>query len=259
MRPGIIDFHVHPWLDAVNNFCHYKDLCPMTLDDGRRRLEQSGITVACGDVIGKAAGWDDLARLNDIALRVREIWGDFYVPGFHIHPDYVEQSVAEIRRMAAEGVRLVGELVPYLYGWDMDHPGLFPILEAAAEENMIVSFHSTDTTDEMIEPLLDRFPRMPFVAAHPVDRQKLQRHMGRMARHENYYLDLAGTGVNRLGMLPWTVRQVGHDRILFATDFPVCPPEIYAAAVTQDPMLTEEEKQAILWDNAAGLLKEVLI
>ena len=258
MRPGILDFHMHPWLDAVNNYCFFKDLCPMSPTDGRRRLEQVGITRACGSVIGNATGWDDLVRLNDAALQVRENWGDFYIPGFHIHPDYVAQSVAEIRHMAAEGVCLMGELVPYIHGWDMGHPGLVPILEEAAEQNMIVSFHGTDVTDEMIEPLLDRFPQMPFVAAHPVDKEKMRLHIGRMQRHENYWLDLSGAGIGRMSLLPWTIRQAGCRRILFGTDFPACPPEIYVAAVTQDPMLTEEETQAILWDNAAGLLKQVL-
>lgn len=254
MKPGIIDFHIHPWLEDVNNYCFFKDLCPMSPADGRRRLEQAGITVACGSVIGNVACWDDIVRLNNVALQVRENWEDFYIPGFHIHPDYVEQSVAEIRRMAAEGVRLVGELVPYIHGWDMGHPGLIPILEAAAEHNMIISFHSTDVTDEMIEPLLERFPQIPFVAAHPVDKEKTQRHIGRMQRHDNYWLDLSGAGVGRMGLLPWTMKQVGYKRILFGTDFPACPPEIYVAAVAQDPMLTEKEKQAVFSGNAKRIL-----
>jgi predicted TIM-barrel fold metal-dependent hydrolase len=258
MSREIIDFHIHPWLDAVNNYCFFKDLCSMTPEEGRRRLELTGITKACGSVIGNVTGWDDIVRLNDTALKVRENWGDFYIPGFHIHPDHVEQSISEIHRMAAEGVRLVGELVPYIHGWDMGHPGLVPILEAAAEHHMILSFHSTDVTDEMIEPLLERFPQMPFVAAHPVDKEKMRLHIGRMQRHENYYLDLSGAGIGRMSLLPWTIKQVGYDRILFGTDFPACPPEIYVAAVTLDPMLTEAETQAILWDNAAGLMKQVL-
>ncbi len=43
---------------------------------------------------------------------------DFYVPGFHIHPGYVEESLKEIDRMHQKGIKLIGELVPYMDGWN---------------------------------------------------------------------------------------------------------------------------------------------
>ena len=56
---------------------------------------------------------------------------------------------------------------------------------------MVFSFHSTGVTDEVLEPLLSRFPNLTFVAAHPGEKRDFLRHLSRMERHENYFLDLS--------------------------------------------------------------------
>lgn len=254
MRTGIVDFHTHPFLHPENNTCFFREGYAMNADAARSRLEDLGITTVCGSVIGPVSGWADIVRLNDRALEVRERWGDFYVPGFHVHPDHVPESIAQVERMAAEGVRLVGELVPYMHGWAMDNSGLIPILEAAQAHGMVVNFHSTGVVDEVIEPILDRFPHMPFVAAHPREKKDVLGHVGLMQRHENYFLDLSGSGLMRMGMLRFAIDLAGKDRFLFGTDFPICPPEMYVAAVELDPLLAEEEKQAVFCDNANRIL-----
>lgn len=254
MRTGIVDFHTHPFLHPENNTCHYRDGYVMDPNSARKRLSGLGISTVCGSVLGPVRGWEDIVCLNDRALELREQWGDFYVPGFHIHPDYTPKSVAEVERMAAQGVKLLGEVVPYMHGWDFTHPGLIPVLEAAQEAGMVFSFHSTNITDEVLEPLLTRFPNLIFVAAHPGERKALLTHLGRMERHKNYVLDLSGAGIGRMGMLRYAVDRAGKERFLFGTDFPICPPEMYVAAVESDPLLTEEEKRAVFRDNAQRIL-----
>ena len=254
MRTGILDFHTHPFLYPENNYCVFKDGYAMDADSFRARAEGLGITTVCGSVIGPVNGWDDIVCLNDRALEIRERWGDFYVPGFHIHPDHVRESVAEIKRMAAAGVKLLGEVVPYMHGWNFSNPGLVPILEAAQEVGMVFSFHSTGIPDEVLEPLLNRFPKLTFVAAHPREKKDVLGHVGLMERHSNYFLDLSGGGLIRMGMLRFAIDRASKDRFLFGTDFPICPPEMYVAAVEQDPLLSEEEKQAVFCGNAQRIL-----
>ena len=108
--------------------------------------------------------------------------------------------------------------------------------------------------DEVLEPILDMFADMPFVAAHPREKKDVLGHVGLMQRHANYYLDLSGGGVGRMGMLRYAMDQAGKERFLFGTDFPICPPEMYVAVVEHDPLLTEEEKQAVFHDNAHRIL-----
>jgi len=254
MRTGIVDFHIHPFLYSENNYCFYKDGYAMDPDSARKRLSGLGISTVCGSVLGPVNSWADIVKLNDRALELRERWGAFYVPGFHIHPDHVQESVTEIERMASLGVKLLGEVVPYMHGWDFSNPGLVPILEAAQEVGMVFSFHSTGIPDEVLEPLLSRFSGMPFVAAHPREKKDVLGHVALMARHENYFLDLSGSGINRMGMLRFAIDRASKERFLFGTDFPLCPPEIYVAAVEHDPLLTEEEKQAVFFGNAQRIL-----
>lgn len=254
MRTDIIDFHVHPFLYPENNYCFYKDGYAMDLDCAHKHLSDLGISMVCGSVLGAVNRWEDIVHLNDQALELQKLWGKFYIPGFHIHPDYAEQSVAQVKRMAQYGVKLVGELVPYMHGWSISHPGLIPILEEIQKNDMVVSFHSTGIPDEVIEPLLDRFSGINFVAAHPGEKQSLLTHLDRMKRHKNYYLDLSGNGIGRMGMLRFGIDRASKERFLFGTDFPLCPAEMYIAAVAHDPLLTDAEKQAIFCDNAQRIL-----
>ena len=254
MRTGIVDFHAHPFLDTENNYCFYKESYAMDAGQVREYLTALGITTVCGSVLGPVTGWKDIVHLNDQALELREQWGDFYIPGFHIHPDYVQESAAQIQRMTAAGVRLIGEVVPYMHGWNFSHTGLIPLLEAAQEANMVFSFHSTGITEEVMEPLLTRFPKLTFVAAHPREKKDVLQHLSHMERHENYFLDLSGGGLGRMGLLRFCMDRVGKERFLFGTDFPLCPPSMYVAAVEQDPLLNEEEKQAVFCGNAQRIL-----
>lgn len=254
MTQGIIDFHTHPFLRPENNFCSYKSACPMDARQVKNQLNQLGITTICGSVVAHAGSWEEIAELNEQALEIKRRYGEFYIPGFHIHPDFVDQSIAEVERMAALGITLVGELVPYMHGWKMNHPGLLPILEAAEHYRMVVNFHSTNVDDETMDPLLKRFPKLTFVAAHPGEKEPFLRHLGRMERFENYFLDLSGGGLGRMGLLRYGIDRVGKERFLFGTDFPICPPAMYIGCVENDPFLTQEEKDAVFYGNAKRIL-----
>lgn len=255
MEHTIIDFHAHPFWHSENNYCHYKEGYPLDPAGERAHLEGLGIGAVCGSILGRAACWEDIVRLNDRALELRDRWGGFYIPGFHIHPDHMAASLEEIRRMAGHGVRLVGELVPYMHRWDLSRAQLDPLLEAIEEEKMVFSYHSLGgVEDTVLEPMLERFPKVSFVAAHPGEKKSVSAHVARMERYGNYFIDLSGNGFARMGMLRWAIDRVGKERFLFGTDFPICPPEVYVAGVAGDPLLTAEEKQAIFHDNAHRLL-----
>ena len=128
------------------------------------------------------------------------MYGDFYIPGFHVHPVYVAESCAEIERMAGLGVRLIGELVPYAHGWsDYSCAGFDDILDCAQEHDMVVSFHSMD--DDQMDSMVKKHPNTTLVAAHPGEYWEFMRHLRRMKLSRNYFLDLSGGGLYRYGML----------------------------------------------------------
>ncbi len=253
----VIDFHTHPFPDPSYNICSHKDNCDMTLETTLADMKKLGVVKICGSPIraGKVGdpGWEGVAEQNRAALAMKEQYGGFYEPGFHVHPAYVRESLGEIERMAARGVKLIGELVPYCHGWkDYSDPAFGEILDAAEQYHMIVSFHSMGE-DEM-DRMVKAHPGVTFVAAHPGEYGAFMRHMERMKLSENYYLDVSGYGIFRHGMLRHAIDLFGKERFLYGSDFPTCNPSMYLGGVLLDYTLTDDEKEAVLSGNAKRLL-----
>ena len=254
----IIDFHTHPFVDGSTNICSHKGHCNMTPETTLRDLKGLGVEKICGSVVKLPFNkdgdiWPQLAEVNNTALKLKELYGDFYIPGFHVHPACVKESINEIERMHGLGVRLIGELVPYLHGWsDYSCKEFGEIIEAAAHYNMIISFHSMN--DDQMDKMVCEHKNAIFVAAHPGEYESYMRHLKRMEMSENYYLDLSGYGLFRHGMLRRGIDEFGAERFLYGSDFPTCNPAMYIGGVALDYTLTDEEKEKIFYTNAKRLL-----
>lgn len=262
MNYEIIDFHMHPFTGPENNICSHKEYCNMSAENTVSYMQGLGISKVCGSVLCRnlpnhapyANDWEALADSNRLALELKKQYGDFYVPGFHVHPGYVKESCEEIEKMNTLGVRLIGELTPYMHGWSDYSCGAFDeILDAATRYKMIVSFHTMD--NDQIDEMVRKHPDTIFVAAHPGEYENVIRHLRRMKMSENYYLDLSGTGLFRHGMLRHGIDECGAERFLFGTDYPTSTPPMFLGGVLLDPLLSEEEKVQILAGNAKRLLR----
>ena len=116
---------------------------------------------------------------------------------------------------------------------------------------MVVSYHSTDEDDA--ERMIERHPKLAFVAAHPGEKGRVDRHLERMKQYENLYLDLSGTGLARLGVLAYGIHAVGAERFLFGTDYPINNPAMYVQGVLYEG-LSDEERVLICYKNAERIL-----
>lgn len=266
----IIDFHTHPFLYPEDNICRYKDHWAMDAGHIVSDLAAAGIGTFCGSVIryredvaaakgvkaGDLSWWDVVHACNQELLELRELLGERWVPGMMVHPDHVSESLAEMETFYAKGIRLVGELVPYSHGWeDYACPGFSKILDAAQDLGMVVSIHSMG--DDAMDAMAAAHPGCKIVFAHPGEREPVRRHMARLKKSENFYLDLAGTGLFRHGVLRALIDEVGAGRILFGTDYPVCNPYMYPGGVAWDPQITQEEKELIFSGNTRRLFAGV--
>ena len=258
MQYEIIDFHTHPFFDSSYNISLHKDYLKLSKEDTLRLLKNLGVTRICGSVLcleklsSVENPWETVKKFNDEGLKLREYYGDFYELGFHVHPDYVRESCEEIERMNGLGVKLIGELVPRRFGYDYGHKGLDDIFALAGEYGMTVSFHSMD--DRQMDEMVAKHPNTTFVAAHPLEMPTLLCHIQRMKKNENCYLDLSGTGMFRFGMLRRLIDEVGAERILYGSDYPICSPAMYVGAIVLDETLTVREKELILNENAKRVL-----
>lgn len=255
----VIDFHMHPYFTEEECFCFYPDSFQPSPAQLQEDLAAAGIDQVCGSVIGNlhryrpGDGFAYFQELNRKALQLREQFGDFYVPGFHIHPDFVKESIAEIEYMHAQGVHMVGELVPYMHGWRYSHENYSAILDAAEDHQMIVNYHTMPEDWEAMERMIETHPGITFVAAHPGEKGEYLHHIENLKKYRNHYLDLSGTGIFRYGMLAHGVMEVGAERFLFGTDYPICNPRMYVQAVMQEH-ITEEDRKKIFAENAQKLM-----
>jgi predicted TIM-barrel fold metal-dependent hydrolase len=249
----IIDFHIHPFYNQSRNVCFYENTVG-SFEDIKSDLQRAGISRACGSVIERieADSFDKISRLNDEALLLRDELDGFYIPGVHIHPAFVKESISELERMHGSGVRLVGELVPYMMGWqDYYDENMAKLYDVIAQLGMVVSLHTIN--EETIDEAVRRYPDITFVAAHPGDKAQFLRHIERIKRYDNYYLDLSGTGIFRYGLIGYGVNAVGSERLLFGTDYPICNPSMYVNAVLFEK-LSERDYDNIFADNAKRIL-----
>lgn len=257
----VIDFHTHPFVNDYYNICQHIPYCNMSCENTVKMMKGLGVSKICGSVISVFQmpanayrnEWEKISDWNTRALELKKIYGDYYVPGFHVHPDYVDESLAEIDKMAALGVKLVGELVPYMCGkYDYTSQNMRTIVKHATEKGMIISMHTGDS-DEM-DAFVKANPDATIIAAHPGERASFLRHLDRMKMSENYYLDISATGIFRHGTLRHLLDAAGADKVLYGTDYPTCNPAMFLGAVLLDELISDEERELILAKNAKRLL-----
>lgn len=245
----IIDAHIHPAVSKETDFAWYQPTGPMT--EQVATLRRAGISRACGSVVRwiNKSTMSDIKELNETALRLRDDFPDFYIPAMHIHPDYPDESCAEIERMYALGVRWIGEIVGYIMGFsDYDSPGALQVYATAARLGMPVNIHFGPL--EEAEAVCKALPNLNVVMAHPTsDKAQIENRLALMERCPNLHLDLSGSGHNvRRGLVRHAADRVGAQRLIFGSDYPICPPEAFLAAMSEEK-LSDEERKLVMGGN----------
>ena len=255
VKMEIIDFHTHPFVTDDSYFCIYKESVKADKNTIVSDMTEAGVSRFCGSVIRKrreGEGFEVLKQLNRDALELKKLYGNKYIPGIHVHPDFVDESIEEIEFADKNGVKLIGELVPYMHGWkDYSCKGFSEILEAVEEYGMTVSLHVGD--HEQMMKMASEHKNVNFVIAHPGEKDRVQKHIELMQNCDNAYLEISGTGLHRYGLVRYLCDKVGAERILFGTDYPIGNIKSYVYAMTGEH-LTDREQELIFSGNAKRLL-----
>lgn len=252
----IIDFHCHPFLCDNERIGAYVDTVNMTTEDFFAHMEECGVSICCGSVIGKKTNrFEDLHNFNLHALKLREKYPDSYIPGFHIHPDFVAESIKEIDFAIENGVKLIGELVPYHHGWnDYSSNGFMEIMSYINGKHLVVNMHISSVEDlEQMEKPIATFKDINFVMAHPGYGDRLEKHIEILNKYENAYLDLSGSGIELFGATKKIVESTDYKRLLFGTDFPVTSVGAWKYAVMNE-RISDNAKEHIMGKNAKRIL-----
>lgn len=219
----IIDMHVHPFEDPVHSISPYGSL--KSMDEFDAEMRRAGVDMYAGSVIGRSDPDDFnwIRHLNRCALRLRDRF-PHYIPGIHVHGKFVEESCRELEAMKAEGVKLVGELVPYYLGTgDFNTSGMLTLFNEMHKLGMIANLHHV--TVEEAEFLAENVRELPLIIAHPGEpfgEWNAKKRFQFVAEHDNMYMDISGTGLFRWDMLRYAVETCGAEKILFGSDMPTC-------------------------------------
>ena len=252
----IIDAHIHPAIMveksdiSLFNFTNPPEKLVAT-------LKRAGISKAAGSVVRRfpePPTWNDIHQLNLAALEMRRQFPDFYIPGIHVHPDFPEESLAELETMNKQHqVKLLGELVAYIMGYpDYTVPQLDDVWALAKDLGMVVNLHLHNL--EEAATILQRFPDLKLIIAHPTSETKeYNARLELISRYPNAALDISGSGPNSWNMLRHAINTAGYEKIIFGTDFPLRNPGMYVAGVLFEE-LSETERHAIFGGNFARML-----
>ena len=265
MLAMIIDFHAHIYpekiaqkaTDSISNF--YED-APMAWHGRSDELIASGSKIEVEKYIvhSTATKATQVESINNFIIGECNAHPEFVGFGT-IHPDYENYSaeLERIRKAGLQGIKIHSDFQKF----QLDTPAMDSIYDKIEELNMPVLFHAGDKRYDFSGPkrilnLHKKHPNLIIIAAH----------FGGYTEWENSLKYLAGQDVyfdtsSTLWKLPYDkadelIKAHGYKRFLFGSDFPMWDHTDELGRFNK-LTLTAEERQAILYDNGADLLKKI--
>ena len=251
----IIDAHTHPFLNREDG-CIGSYGKPENMEEFDREMKKVGIGRYAGAPLVKhrITVFKEIHKLNNDALRIRDRFPD-YIPGIQVHGKFPAESIAELERCYKEGVRYIGELVPYIMDTgEFNSPGMLEIFRAAGELKMTANLH--EGSRETVTPVLENCPGLNIILAHPGEpwgENGAKARFDFVAGYKNLHMDISGYGLFRWNMLRAAIDRCGADKLIFGSDMPTCSAGMYLYGVLSEN-LTDEEMRLVLSGNFKRLL-----
>ena len=249
----IIDAHTHPFIDfATGCIGHYGK--PETMEEFDMEMHRVGIGKYAGAPLfrGEVKDFAGIRRVNEDALRIRDRYPD-YIPGIQVHGSFPQESCETLHRMYhQEGIRYIGELVPYIMGTGMfDSPGMLTIFQEAAKLGMTVNLH--DGSEKEVDAIVANAPGLKVILAHPGEPWDAKKRFEFLKKSPDIYMDISGCGPGRWNMIRYAIDHCCVEKIIFGSDMPTCSAGVFLYSVMTEN-LTETERCAILAGNFKRLL-----
>ena len=178
-----------------------------------------------------------------------------------------ERNVEHLREMAERGARGV-KLHPVVQRFAANDPRMHPVYQACIEMGLTVLSHTGPARGgepfaevPAFAPMLQEFPGLSVVLAH-LGGGKWQDTLAIAQAFPHVAFDLSEiiewTGAPNAPTareLATLVREIGPERIVLGSDYPWYEPARTAELVLALPDLSQAEKNAILGENAARILR----
>lgn len=263
----IFDIHTHTYPEAiaekaVTALGRFYNFTP----EGKgtyAELEQAGAQAqVCGFLLfSVATNAHQVAKVNDcIAAQVALSRANgFDTVGFAgMHQDFpdFEGEVLRARELGLRGVKLH----PDIQAINIDDPRLMPLYAILEREKLPLYMHMGDnrleyrfSTARRLRNVLERYPELVVVAAHLGGYQAWM-DAPALAEYPRVWFDTSSVlWATTPGFASDLIHTLGTDRVMFGTDYPV---KLYESELVRFFALdlTEAERTAILYDNAARFL-----
>lgn len=255
----VIDVHTHPF-SAMGN----KQASP---EDLRRLADRAGV-VRCGALTIASRGDADRTRKNNDAIVALAAESDgFFYPVCSAHPFDGSAAFEELGRLCELGVRWL-KLHPNTQEFDTAAPEVAALVNQAGDLGMTVLFDAYSPWDPAqpgkFYQLALAAPGTRLVLAHMLGMRFAEAMVLAVMRQHypqlgmNIYFDISVVASMYAGgpyaeHLTWVIRQVGIDRFLFGSDYPLYAPSDALGSVRTLGLSTQEER-LVLHDNAAAML-----
>lgn len=260
----IIDTHTHPMLDAESQIV----AVPHPPEAYRALVGDSQVRRAAALTIAHGGDLDRTRVRNNALLQLARDSDAFFFPVCSVHPADGLSALRELDRVAEAGAAWL-KLHPNRQRLDVADPAVETVVRKASEHGMPVLFDAYSPWDAnqpgKFVNLAMAVPEARLILAHahgPGFPQLLFYNV--LARYpgwrRNVWIDISVTGPMLAGgpfadQFTWVLRQVGADRVLFGSDYPVDDP-LTAIRAVAELGFTDAEQAAILHDNAVALLSD---
>ena len=256
----VVDTHVHLHRDEAS------------LAEYRAQLKAANQPVAAfgamwfgGPNQALAGNPADIAKRNDALIALAAKNSDMIAIAT-VHPYDGDAALAEVDRVAARGVRVL-KIHPHTQKFDAADPRVLTLVRRAGDKGMVVVMDNAGIVpadNEKLFSLALAAPKTKFVFGHMGGLGFRFWNILALARTaenlfaDNIYFDISGSVILAADSpieeeYVWTIRNVGVDHVLIASDFPqISLPKTLAAFAKLD--LTEEERAKIRSGNARKLL-----
>jgi uncharacterized protein len=202
-----------------------------------------------------ATGPAEFIKGNREVARYVERYRGRFVGACVVNPMFIDEALREVEDCRKQlGFVWVGELCNYTVPYPYTIKEFDQLAQQVSKLGMVLDVH---TELPEMEYIIQKYPDTTIVFPHfgPSPNDIFKR-LDLVAKNHNCYMDTSGAGHERVGMLEYSMKSIGPDRVLFGSDFTINDPSGVIARI-EHSLLTEEQKRKVLSQNLEDLLKKV--
>lgn len=258
----VFDIHVHIYPDKIaekasESIGLFYDGIRMhgngTLRDCLRQMDEAGIDRFAAHSVALTP--HNVEKINAFIMDAYAQAPDRIVPFAAIHPE-LEDLPGAVDKMVDMGFRGI-KIHPDMQKFAVDDPRVYPMMEAI-EGKLPLLIHCGDYRYDYDGPqrvlnLHERFPRLQIIAAHFGGWGEWNNAARILPGHKGIVVDTSSS------LYRWSAKEasdmihkLGVENVLFGSDYPMWNPKEEIKRVMQLD-LTAQEREDILWNNAARL------